>query len=142
VDIYAYIINKSIKWRIFMPQPSIAEFRVEVFYKKDDPRGTAVKEKFITLGYSIDKVYLSDNYLLNIDVNAKDIKNAADILIQPVTQNYSINLPYNPENFDYCVEIGFLPGVTDNVSHTVRESLEDLFDKKFDEEKPVDEDDD
>ena len=28
-----------------MPQPSIAEFRIEVFYKKDDPRGACRKEK-------------------------------------------------------------------------------------------------
>ena len=55
------------------------------------PEEHAVKKRFITLGYSIDKVYLADNYLLNIDVNEKDIKNAAETLIQPVTQSYSIN---------------------------------------------------
>lgn len=120
-----------------MPQPSIAKFRIEVFYKKDDPRGAAVGDKFNRLGYSIDKVYLADNYLLDIDVNENDIKSAAETLIQPVTQNYSINNPYNPENFDYCIEIGFLPGVTDNISHTVRESLEDFFKKKLDNEKSV-----
>ena len=120
-----------------MPQPSFAKFRIEVFYIKDDPRGSAVREKFIKLGYSIDKVYLADNYLLNIDVNEKDIRSAAEILIQPVTQNYSVNTPYIPVNFDYCVEIGFLPGVTDNISHTVRESLEDFFRKKLDDEKSV-----
>ncbi len=120
-----------------MPQPSTAGFRIEVFYKKEDPRGSAVKRKFATLGYSIDKVYISDNYLLDIDVNEKDIQNAAETLIQPVTQNYSINRPYIPDNFDYCIEVGFLPGVTDNVSHTVRESLEDFFKKKFDSEKSV-----
>ena len=120
-----------------MPQTNIAVFRIEVFYKKDDPRGAAVKEKFTRLGYPVDKVYLADNYLLDIDVNEKEIRNAAEILIQPVTQDYSINTPYIPENFDYCVEIGFLPGVTDNVSHTVRESLEDFFHKKFDDEKSV-----
>jgi len=119
-----------------MPQ-NIARFRIEVFYKKDDPRGRAVREKFISLGYSIDKVYLADNYLLDIDVNENDIKSAADILIQPVTQNYTINNPYNPGDFNYCIEIGFLPGVTDNISHTVRESLEDFFKKKFDSEKSV-----
>jgi hypothetical protein len=30
-----------------------------------------------------------------------------------------------------------LPGVTDNVAHTVRESLEDKFKKTFDKEKSV-----
>ncbi len=120
-----------------MPQTNLAKYRIEVFYKKSDPRGIAVRDKFISLGYSINNVYLADNYLINIDVDEKSIKAAAETLIQPVTQNYSINAPYNPENFDYCIEIGFLPGVTDNISHTVRESLEDFFKKKFDEEKSV-----
>lgn len=120
-----------------MSQINSAKFRIEVFYKKDDPRGIALKKKFSDLGYSIDKVYLADNYLLNIDVEQNDIKGAAEILIQPVTQSYSINSPYIPENFNYCIEIGFLPGVTDNISHTVRESLEDFFKKKFDSEKSV-----
>lgn len=120
-----------------MPQQSIAGFRIEVFYKKDDPRGSAVKEKFIRLGYSIDKVYLADNYLLDINADDRDINNAAGILIQPVTQSYTVNKPYIPESFDYCIEIGFLPGVTDNVSHTVRESLEDLFKRKLDAENSV-----
>ncbi|PKL18333.1 MAG: phosphoribosylformylglycinamidine synthase [Spirochaetae bacterium HGW-Spirochaetae-5] len=120
-----------------MPQPNTAKFRIEVFYKKSDPRGIAVRDKFISLGYSIKNVYLADNYLIDIDVDEKKIKSAAETLVQPVTQSYSINKPYNPENFDYCIEIGFLPGVTDNISHTVRESLEDFFKKKFDEEKSV-----
>ncbi len=120
-----------------MPQQSIAKFRIEVFYKKEDPRGSAVKKRFADLGYSIDKVYLADNYLLNIDVNENEIKSAAETLIQPVTQNYSVNHPYTPDSFDYCIEVGFLPGVTDNISHTVRESLEDFFKKKFDREKSV-----
>jgi len=120
-----------------MPQQSIAKFRIEVFYKKHDPRGSAMMDKLVNLGYAIDKVYLSDNYLLNIDVSENDIKAAAETLIQPVTQNYSLNSPYNPREFDYCLEIGFLPGVTDNISHTVRESLEDFFKKKFDNEKSV-----
>jgi phosphoribosylformylglycinamidine synthase len=137
VDISAVILNKSIKWRIFMPQTSTAKFRIEVFYKKNDPRGTAVTKKLNNLGYSIDKVYLSDNYLLDIETEIDDIKAAADILIQPVTQNYSINSPYIPEDFDYSLEIGFLPGVTDNISNTVRESLEDFFKRKFDSGKSV-----
>ncbi|MCL1864631.1 MAG: AIR synthase-related protein [Spirochaetes bacterium] len=120
-----------------MPESNFAKFRVEVFYRKDDPRGSALKNRFIALGYSIDKVYLTDNYLLNIDVEETKIKEAAELLIQPVTQDFKINMPYNPDDFDYCIEIGYLPGVTDNVSNTVRESLEDFFKKKPDKERSV-----
>ncbi|MCL2154629.1 MAG: AIR synthase-related protein [Leptospirales bacterium] len=133
-----------------MPESNFAKFRIEVFYKKDDPRGTAFKNRFIDLGYTIDKVYLSDNYLLNITIEPPEaaltnkvdeeynrVKEAAEMLSQPVTQDFIINKPYNPENFDYCIEIGFLPGVTDNVANSVRESLEDFLKKKIDKEKAV-----
>ncbi|MCL1833000.1 MAG: AIR synthase-related protein [Leptospirales bacterium] len=120
-----------------MPESIYAKFRIEVFYRKDDPRGSALKNRFIDLGYTIDRVYLTDNYLLNIDEEEDRIKAAAEILTQPVTQDFKINSPYNPDDFDYCIEIGYLPGVTDNISNTVRESLEDLFKKKIDKERSV-----
>jgi phosphoribosylformylglycinamidine synthase len=109
-----------------------------VSYKKEDPRGDAVKEKFNTLGFSIDQVSITDNYLVNIDFNEEEIISAASLLIQPVTQEFKVNTPFLPDyTFNYCIETGFLPGVTDNVSHTVRESFEDLFKREFDSEKSV-----
>ena len=81
------------------------------------------------------KYIFSNNYLINIDIDEITLKPAAAILVQPVTESFSINSPYNPENFDFCIEVGFLPGVTDNIAHTVRESFEDFFKMKFDSEK-------
>lgn len=118
-----------------MPDKNAAKFRIEVFYKKDDPRGEAFKKKFSNLGYNIEKVYISDNYLIDIDNEMDEVEGAAKILIQPVTQNSLVNRPYIPDDFNYCIEIGFLPGVTDNVAHTVRETFEDYFRKKFNSEK-------
>lgn len=121
-----------------MSQNNIAKYRIEVSYKKEDPRGDAVREKFNSLGFSVDRVDITDNYLVNIDFSENEISSAAALLIQPVTQEYRINNPYTPATgFNYCIEIGFLPGVTDNVSHTVRESFEDLFKREFDIEKSV-----
>lgn len=121
-----------------MSQNNIAKYRIEVSYKKEDPRGDAVKEKFNTLGFSIDQVSITDNYLVNIDFNEEEIISAASLLIQPVTQEFKVNTPFLPDyTFNYCIETGFLPGVTDNVSHTVRESFEDLFKREFDSEKSV-----
>ncbi len=121
-----------------MSQKNSAKYRIEVSYKKEDPRGDAVKEKFSSLGFSIDQVSITDNYLVNIDFNKNDINSAALLLTQPVTQEFRINTPFIPGyDFNYCIEIGFLPGVTDNISHTVRESFEDLFKSEFDSEKSV-----
>jgi len=121
-----------------MSQNNYAKYRIEVSYKKDDPRGDAVKEKFNSLGFTVDTVVITDNYLVNIDFTDSEINSAAALLIQPVTQEYVINRPFQPvSDFTYCIEIGFLPGVTDNVSHTVRESFEDLFKREFNSEKSV-----
>jgi phosphoribosylformylglycinamidine synthase len=115
-----------------------SKHRIEVFYKEEDPRGYAVAEKFKKIGFNVNKVQLTDNYLINIDFTPEEIQEAGALLIQPVTQSFTVDSPYIPEfKFDYCIEVGFLPGVTDNVAHTVRESLEDKFKKTFDKEKSV-----
>ena len=114
-----------------------ARYRIEVFYKTDDPRGNVIAKKLNSLGYPVQKVFLSNNYLINADIAAEEAERIARMLVQPVVESYSVNLPYKPERFAFAVEIGFLPGVTDNVSHTVRESIEDLLKRELDREKSV-----
>ncbi len=111
--------------------------RIEVFYKIHDPRGETICKKLLSLGYNTEKVTISDNYLINAELNDGDAEKIAGLLAQPVTQTYTINSPYIPELFDYCIEIGYLPGVTDNIAATVRESIEDLLRKPLDREKSV-----
>ncbi|MCL4364418.1 AIR synthase-related protein, partial [Patescibacteria group bacterium] len=48
----------------------------------------------------------------------------------PVTQKYYFKSDYEII-FDWAIEIGFLPGVTDNVAHTVKQIAEDLLKIKF-----------
>ena len=40
-------------------------------------------------------------------------------------------------SFDYAIEVGFLPGVTDNVGATARQTIEDFFSLKFAEGQSV-----
>ena len=120
-----------------MPQLNTAKYRIELYYLYSDPRGAAIKKRFNSLGLQIESVIMTDNYLVNTELNEEEIKNLAEMLIQPVTQNYCLNSPYTPENFDFSIEIGYLPGVTDNIAHTVRESIEDLLKRKIDHEKSV-----
>ena len=114
-----------------------AFYRIEVYYKITDPRGHAIAERLRSLGFSSEKVTITDNYLINAELQSKDAEKAAELLIQPVTQGYTINSPFFPDDFNYCIEIGFLPGVTDNIAHTVRESIEDLLHSSLDREKSV-----
>ncbi len=114
-----------------------ARYRIEVFYKAADYRSRVIAEKLNRLGCGVEQAWMTDNYLLNADITEDDAERAALSLAQAVTQSYKLNTPYNPGDFDYAVEIGYLPGVTDNVSHTVRESIEDLLKTELDVEKSV-----
>ncbi|MFC1669186.1 AIR synthase-related protein [Spirochaetota bacterium] len=111
--------------------------RIEVFYRDIDPRGEVIKDKFRDMGYNISSVYISDNYLINAQLSREDVSAIARALSQMVTQDYIVNEPHMPEDFDFAIEIGFLPGVTDNVSHTVRETIEDLLTTKLDHDTSV-----
>ncbi len=111
--------------------------RIEVYYTGEDIRGRVFMQRLGRLGLNIDSILISDNYLINHPFGKDELEKIAGSLVQPVTQRYLINEPFLPDNFDYAIEIGFLPGVTDNVSHTVRESVEDLLTCRLDKEKSV-----
>ena len=51
-------------------------------------------------------------------------------LINPVVQEYTVDKATSAV-FDYAIEVGFLPGVTDNVGTTARQTIEDYFSMKF-----------
>jgi phosphoribosylformylglycinamidine synthase len=114
-----------------------ALYRFEVYYKTHDVRGAVVRESLRSAGFSVDSVVMTDNYLVNAPGAEGVIDRVGALLVQPVTQAFTVNSPYVPENFTCAVEIGYLPGVTDNVSHTVRESIEDLLKTPLDREKSV-----
>ncbi len=114
-----------------------ANYRIEIYYTIPDSRGIVLKNKLHHLGFNIHKCIRTDNYLINIPLTDAQIDTVAKALIQPVTQNYSINKPYVPDHFTYAIEIGYLPGVTDNVAHTTREIIEDIFKTHCDPEKCV-----
>ncbi|MGQ9842964.1 MAG: phosphoribosylformylglycinamidine synthase subunit PurL [Spirochaetota bacterium] len=115
----------------------LASHRIEVYYTIPDSRGIVLQQKMNRLGFAISKCIRTDNYLINIPLSHTQIENVAQALVQPVTQQYTINKPYIPIRFVYAVEIGYLPGVTDNVAHTTREMIEDITKKPLDPEKSV-----
>lgn len=114
-----------------------SKLRIEIFYKTTDSREEVLLNKLTNLGFSISRIFITDNYLINVDLTEQDSIIIAKSLSQPVTQGYTINNPYSPDFFNFAIEIGFLPGVTDNVSHTVRESIENLLDIPLDPESTV-----
>jgi len=101
--------------------------RIEVIAKTRDTRAEVRKRKIQSMDFQVDDVSLVDVYTLDISPSEKEVSSIASMLSNPVTQEAGINQPKSPKKFDYAVEVGFLPGVTDNVGTTAREIVEDLF---------------
>lgn len=111
-------------------------YRIEVHPRLDetgiDSRGRVLLEKAKKTLPELKSIRVVDVYTLVGDISADQVQKLAAALTQPVTQRFSIssdseNRTAENTGFDYAVEVGFLPGVTDNVAHTVKDIIGDLF---------------
>src|SRR3989344_3524877 len=68
-----------------------------------------------------------DSYLIDSKLTRKDIVKLAEMLTNPILEKYFIDESPKVGNFSFAIEVGFLPGVTDNVGHTVKETALDLL---------------
>lgn len=91
-------------------------YRIEILAHKDDGRGLKIKKTIQSLGKQAD-VRVVDVYTSESPIAAEQL--FASSLANPVTQ--AVNK--TPTDFDWALEIGFLPGVTDNIGHTATELL-------------------
>jgi phosphoribosylformylglycinamidine synthase len=108
--------------------------RIEIALKQGvrDARGERIKreiEHFLHL--SVDEVATIDVYTVDAALSAEELQQAASgPFSDPVIQVWSIDRPL-AARFDFAVEIGFRPGVTDNVGRTAREAIEYLTGRSF-----------
>ncbi|HNU90486.1 MAG TPA: AIR synthase-related protein [Spirochaetota bacterium] len=109
-----------------------SRYRIEVYSIIADHRGEALRARLVRLGYDVSAVTITDNYLVNADLSGEELESVARMLANPVTRAFTVNRPFAPERFRYAIEVGFLPGVTDNLAHTARESMEDLLKRRLD----------
>ncbi len=106
--------------------------RIEVKFKVPDGRARNRQKKLEGMGLSVNKVELVDVYTIKPDLSAEELRKVADSLINPVVMEASIGKPLAPQKFRAAVEVGFWPGVTDNVGNTTKKvNLEDLLKRKF-----------
>ncbi|MFA4856076.1 MAG: AIR synthase-related protein [archaeon] len=104
--------------------------RIEVSFE-DDARAKTAKKVVERAGFAkIKGVFLNDVYTVSSPFSEKELVQCADLLHNPVTQRFSIGKPLALAEFDWAIEIGFLPGVTDNVGKTAAETLGDFFGAK------------
>ncbi|MFH1588597.1 MAG: AIR synthase-related protein [Candidatus Diapherotrites archaeon] len=112
--------------------------RIEVKYAVSDARAKVRKKELLTAGFTeIKEIALVDVYTFDLDLNEEELKKSAEMLSNPVLQEYSIGTPLHSNEFNYAIEIGFLPGVTDNIGSTAKEAVQDLLKKKFEEGKGI-----
>jgi phosphoribosylformylglycinamidine synthase len=108
--------------------------RIEIALKSGvrDARGERIKreiEHFLHL--SVAEVRTIDVYTIDAALTPAEIEQAASgPFSDPVIQEWSIDRPLGSA-FDYVVEVGFRPGVTDNVGRTAREAVSYLTGRPF-----------
>ncbi|MCA9423926.1 MAG: phosphoribosylformylglycinamidine synthase, partial [Candidatus Omnitrophica bacterium] len=93
-----------------------------------DPRGAAlIANAHEELGIDIDRARVVDVYSIDLDLKEADLARVRDeLLTDPVAEKSSVGKPLL-EDWDYWIEVGFRPGVTDNVGGTASEGIADLL---------------
>ncbi len=101
--------------------------RIEVGFKSAvrDAWGEKIKRRvWEDLHCRVNAVSGIEVYTLDMDVTAEELRHIAEgPLVDPVIQHYAVDTPL-ARDFDWIVEVGFRPGVTDNVGRTAREAVE------------------
>src|SRR3989344_1920980 len=87
-------------------------------------------------GGKLKAVHIADSYSLDTTLPKTGLEKARFVLTNPLVESATIGRWF-PKAFDWGIEIGFLPGVTDNVGTTAKETIEDATGKKFKDEEHV-----
>ena len=100
-------------------------YRIAIDKLEKGPEARVLERRIKALGYNI-SVSLSRVYTIQHDFSPEQVEVIANALHNPVVEAVRINKPV-AESFDWALELGFLPGVTDNVAHTTTEIINDLL---------------
>ncbi|MFH1081752.1 MAG: phosphoribosylformylglycinamidine synthase subunit PurL [Pseudomonadota bacterium] len=100
--------------------------RIEIGFKKGirDALGEKIKRRIVeNLHLPVDNVKTIDVYTIDGRLSAKELKKAAaGPLSDPVIQQFAVDRGM-ADRFDWMIEVGFRPGVTDNVGKTAHEAI-------------------
>jgi phosphoribosylformylglycinamidine synthase subunit PurSL len=106
--------------------------RIEIGFKVGvrDSLGEKIKKRIVqNLHIEVDSVKTIDVHTIDGNLTRKELEMvAAGPLSDPIIQNFAINSGL-AESFNWMIEVGYRPGVTDNVGKTAREAIELLLGK-------------
>jgi len=113
--------------------------RIEVHTFSEDGRAVTYKRNFSKIVSGLKDVHVADIYTIEEGIkDAQNLENTVSAFTNPVTQKaFVLEDDQKPANdymsalpdFDWALEIGYLPGVTDNVGHTASELTELTIDR-------------
>ncbi|MCL5797755.1 MAG: AIR synthase-related protein [Patescibacteria group bacterium] len=112
--------------------------RIEIFEAIPDARAKVRLNKLRQGfdGYSIKNIQIVDVYTVDKNLTQNQFQKAGEALANPLSQ-YAVlsHKKFNKAKilgkFDWVIEVGFLPGVTDNIARTAKEIIEDLLKISF-----------
>lgn len=108
--------------------------RFEIYSKIADTRATAqLKAWKSALAIDVTELVIVDVYTIDSSLTNIELAAVSDALANPIINSVHITGvdPLPAGTFDWAVEVGFLPGVTDNVGNTAQEMLSDRLQKTF-----------
>ncbi len=114
--------------------------RIEVGLKQGirDAMGDKVRKKIQTdLGLPVESTRTISVFTFDMELPREELEIiATGPFLDPIIQEYRIDGPL-ASGFDWLVEVGFRPGVTDNVGKTAREAIERRLGRILNEEDKV-----
>ncbi len=105
--------------------------RIEIISRIPDTRAKLKKNQLHQINKNVEEVYLVDVYTVKKDLSKNQLIKIASSLTNPVYQDFKIDQPTIVGKFSWGIEIGYLPGVTDNIANTVKEIIKDQLKIKF-----------
>jgi phosphoribosylformylglycinamidine synthase len=108
--------------------------RLEVTFKPDyrDPLGESVQRGIVEdLGLNVEKVRTVEVYTIDAALTPQEVERIrCELFTDPIIQESSATSRL-ARDFSWVIEVGFRPGVTDNVGKTAREGIEEVLGRRL-----------
>jgi phosphoribosylformylglycinamidine synthase II len=89
------------------------------------------------LGIEVARARCIDVYTIAADLSSAELTRIANVVLRdPIIQQATVDLPL-PGTFDWAIEVGLRPGVTDNVGRTAREVIALALERPFSDNEGV-----
>lgn len=114
--------------------------RIEVGMKRDlrDPAGEHAQHQILEdLGIVVDDVRVVDVYTINADLSPEELELVRkELFTDPIIQESKLDGQL-ASDFDYLIEIGYQPGVTDNIGKSSAEGIVDIIGRSLQDDEDV-----